>query len=184
MRRHQQFLPKVRINGKPSKAKPSCLQTFTAAIAILASSRPIRAPFLRVANSGSRESGLATNSLILCIDDEVLGLQIRKVVLERAGYQVLTAADGESGLNLFEKYAVDAVILDYFMPGMNGGEVAVQMRRARANVPIVLLSAYIDLPTDVVRSVDSILMKGDGPGILMEKVQELLASPGYEGKGR
>jgi CheY-like chemotaxis protein len=76
------------------------------------------------------------------------------------------------------------VILDYFMPGMNGGEVAVQMRRARANVPIVLLSAYIDLPTDVVRSVDSILMKGDGPGILMEKVQELLASPGYEGKGR
>jgi CheY-like chemotaxis protein len=62
------------------------------------------------------------------------------------------------------------------MPGMNGGEVAAQMRRTRAEVPILLLSAYIDLPTEVVQSVDFTLMKGDGPAVLMEKLQEMLAA--------
>jgi CheY-like chemotaxis protein len=119
---------------------------------------------------------VACNSVILCIDDETLGLQIRKVVLERAGYRVLTALDGASGLNLFNEHPVDAVILDYYMPGMNGGEVAAQMRRTRAQVPILLLSAYIDLPTEVVQSVDFTLMKGDGPAVLMEKLQEMLAA--------
>jgi CheY-like chemotaxis protein len=120
------------------------------------------------------------NSLILCIDDEALGLQIRKVVLERAGYRVLTALDGASGLNLFREHPVDAVILDYFMPGMNGGEVAAEMRRSRADIPILLLSAYINLPTEVVKSVDFTLLKGDRPETLMEKVQEMLDS--HQGK--
>jgi CheY-like chemotaxis protein len=120
------------------------------------------------------------NSLILCIDDEALGLQIRKVVLERAGYRVLTALDGASGLNLFREHPVDAVILDYFMPGMNGGEVAAEIRRSRADIPILLLSAYINLPTEVVKSVDFTLLKGDRPETLMEKVQEMLDS--HQGK--
>ena len=123
---------------------------------------------------------MPANSLILCIDDEALGLQIRKVVLERAGYRVLTALDGASGLNLFREHPVDAVILDYFMPGMNGGEVAAEMRRSRADIPILLLSAYINLPTEVVKSVDFTLLKGDRPETLMEKVQEMLDS--HQGK--
>lgn len=123
---------------------------------------------------------MPANSLILCIDDEALGLQIRKVVLERAGYRVLTALDGASGLNLFREHPVDAVILDYFMPGMNGGEVAAEIRRSRADIPILLLSAYINLPTEVVKSVDFTLLKGDRPETLMEKVQEMLDS--HQGK--
>lgn len=117
-----------------------------------------------------------TTSLILCIDDEAIGLQIRKSVLERAGYRVLTALDGASGLNLFSRHPVDAVVLDYYMPGMNGGEVAMEMRNARPDVPILLLSAYIDLPAEVVKLVDLILMKGDGPEILMARIQDLLDS--------
>jgi CheY-like chemotaxis protein len=114
-------------------------------------------------------------SLILCIDDEALGLQIRKVVLERVGYRVLTALDGVTGLTLFGEHPVDAVILDYAMPGMNGGQVAAAMRKMRINVPILLLSAYVNLPPDVIQSVDFTLMKGDRPEMLMEKVQEMLA---------
>jgi CheY-like chemotaxis protein len=123
---------------------------------------------------------VAVNSLILCIDDEALGLQIRRTVLERAGYRVLTALDGASGLSLFGQHPIDAVILDYYMPGMNGGEVAAEMRKTRAEVPILLLSAYINLPTDVVKSVDFTLLKGDRPETLMEKVQEMLDS--HQGK--
>ena len=62
--------------------------------------------------------------LILCVDDEVVGLRVRKILLERAGYRVLTAEDGRSGIDLFASEPVDAVVLDYAMPGMHGGEVA------------------------------------------------------------
>ncbi len=127
-------------------------------------------------NTGRNGYRVTAIPLILCIDDEALGLQIRKAVLERAGYRVVTAQDGNSGLNFFTGNTVDAVILDYSMPGMNGGEVAIAMRKSKAATPILLLSAYVDLPPEVVRSVSCILTKGDGPTTLIEKVQEMLAS--------
>ena len=68
---------------------------------------------------------------ILCIDDEVLGLEIRKVVLEREGYVVHTAADGPTGIHIFRQQTIDAVVLDFAMPGMNGGAVAVALREER-----------------------------------------------------
>ena len=73
----------------------------------------------------------AKTHLILCVDDEVVGLRVRKILLERAGYQVLTAADGHSGMELFATQPVDAVVLDYAMPGMHGGDVAKKMRQAK-----------------------------------------------------
>src|SRR5579859_5019110 len=69
--------------------------------------------------------------LILCVDDEVVGLRVRKILLERAGYEVLTAEDGNSGIELFATQPVDAVVLDYAMPGMHGGEVAKRMRQTK-----------------------------------------------------
>src|SRR5271170_11155 len=123
------------------------------------------------------ETGVVTaNPLILCIDDEALGLQIRKAVLEREGYRVLTALDGSSGLNLFFEEPVDGVILDYFMPGMDGGQVAVEMRKRRPEVPILLLSAYINLPAEVVQIVDFTVLKGEGPAELLTKVRRMLSS--------
>src|SRR5580693_5612050 len=115
-----------------------------------------------------------TGPLIMCIDDEALGLQIRKAVLERDGYRVLPALDGSSGLNLFAGEPVEGVILDYFMPGMDGGQVAVAMRRQRPEVPILLLSAYVNLPQDVVTMVDFTVLKGEGPTELLSKVRSML----------
>jgi CheY-like chemotaxis protein len=121
---------------------------------------------------------------ILCIDDEALGLQIRKAVLERAGYHVLTAIDGAAGLALFRKESVDGVVLDYYMPEMDGGTVAETMRRERPGIPIMLLSAYINLPTEVVRLADITLLKGEGPLELLEKLRLMLRSAGYSAAGR
>lgn len=115
-----------------------------------------------------------TGPLILCIDDEALGLQIRKAVLEREGYRVLTALDGSSGLNLFAGEPVEGVILDYFMPGMDGGQVATAMRKQRPEVPILLLSAYINLPPEVVQLVDFTVLKGEGPVELLARVRQML----------
>jgi CheY-like chemotaxis protein len=112
--------------------------------------------------------------LILCVDDERVGLQVRKLLLERAGYRVLTADDGPAGLEIFAAEQVDAVILDYSMPGMHGGEVAAKMRQIKPTVPILLLSAYVGLPVEVTSLVDLYMTKGQGAALLLKKLGSLL----------
>jgi CheY-like chemotaxis protein len=114
------------------------------------------------------------SNLILCVDDELVGLQIRKILLERAGYRVLTAPDGPLGLQIFAAEPVEAVVLDYSMPGMHGGEVALRMRQTKPQVPILLLSAYIGLPGEVTSLVDLYMTKGEGAPVLLEKLNSLL----------
>jgi CheY-like chemotaxis protein len=112
--------------------------------------------------------------LVLCVDDELVGLQVRKILLERAGYQVLTALDGPTGLEIFRVEPVEVVVLDYSMPGMHGGEVAAGMRQAKPKVPILLLSAYVDLSVEVTSLVDLYMTKGEGAPALLEKLDSLL----------
>lgn len=113
---------------------------------------------------------------ILCVDDEELGLQIRKAVLEVAGYSVSTAVNGPEGLDKFSSEPVDLVVLDYSMPMMHGGVVAAEMRSRRPEVPIIMLSAYVNLPTEVTRVVDCAILKGDGPELLLAKIREFLSA--------
>jgi CheY-like chemotaxis protein len=115
-------------------------------------------------------------SLILCVDDEQVGLHVRKVLLERAGYDVLTAPDGRAGLALFRGHPIDAVVLDYAMPGMDGGQVAEEMRRINPAVPILLLSAYLGLPPDVTRNVSVYMTKGEGAPALLGHLQRMLSA--------
>jgi CheY-like chemotaxis protein len=112
--------------------------------------------------------------LVLCVDDEHIGLQVRKLLLERAGYRVLTAKDGLAGLEILASEPIEAVILDYSMPGMHGGEVATRMRQIKPAVPILLLSAYVGLPPEVTSLVDLYMTKGEGAPVLLAKISSLL----------
>jgi CheY-like chemotaxis protein len=118
---------------------------------------------------------------ILCVDDEALGLQIRRAILELAGYRVLTALDGKAALVLFEGNPIDAVLLDYLMPEMNGGQVAAAMRRVKPEVPILLHSACVDLPKETIEIVDSTLSKGEGPETLLSRLKHLLEASQLRG---
>ncbi len=113
--------------------------------------------------------------LVLCVDDEAVGLRVRQILLERAGYQVLTADDGCTGLELFATHPVDAVVLDYSMPGMHGGDVARKMRQTKPKVPILLLSAYVDLPEEVTLLADVYMTKGEGAPALLDNLGNLLS---------
>ncbi len=113
---------------------------------------------------------------ILCIDDHLNGLIGRKMFLENHGYEVLEATGGDEGLKLFKSHSVDAVVLDYQMPGMNGDVVATKMKRAKSHVPIMLLSAYGPLPTSKLEAVDTFLSKSQPPQILLSTLQDLLNS--------
>jgi len=111
---------------------------------------------------------------ILCIDDHWSGLMGRKLLLENSGYEVLEASGGDEGLRLFRSHAVDAVVVDYQMPGMNGDVVAAKMKRINARVPIMLLSAYGPLPKSKLSSVDSFVSKSQPPNIMLSTLQNLL----------
>jgi len=113
--------------------------------------------------------------LVLCVDDETIGLEVRRMLLERAGYRVLTALDGSSGLDLFEREPVEAVVLDFSMPGMSGGEVAQRMRLVKPHVPILMLSAYTSLPPEVTKTVDLAMTKGEGAPALLKKLGSLVS---------
>ena len=122
-----------------------------------------------MANTGTRGA-------ILCVDDEALGLSIRKLLLEAEGYSVQTAVNGSQALSLFSSEQIDGVVLDYMMPGMNGDVVAGEMKRLKPTVPILMLSAYVDLPSETLRSVDKYITKSEPPHVLLEAVAELLSA--------
>jgi PAS domain S-box-containing protein len=118
-----------------------------------------------------------TRNVLLCIDDEPTGLSIRKLVLESVGYQVITAGSGAEGLHVFNERNVDAVVLDFYMPGLDGGQVAKRMRQLKPWVPILLLSAYVSLPEEVITCVDAYVTKGQPPAVLLDELSILMRSP-------
>jgi CheY-like chemotaxis protein len=111
---------------------------------------------------------------ILCVGDHWNGLISRKMLLESNGYNVLEATGGEDGLRLLLSHPVDAVVLDFQMPGMNGDVVAAKMKRAKSHIPIMLLSSFGPLPESKLEAVDIFLSKSEPPKVLLSKLQHLL----------
>lgn len=111
---------------------------------------------------------------ILCVDDEAIGLSVRKMLLESRGYRVFTAESGADALVLFSSEDLDLVVLDYLMPGMNGDAVARKMKDLRPDLPIIMFSAYLDLPSETLALVDRSVTKGEPPTVLLEAIAELL----------
>lgn len=82
---------------------------------------------------------------ILIIEDEKLVAQSIQTILESKGFQVEVAHDGETGAEYAELNIYDLLILDVMMPGLNGLQVARQVRANRCAVPILMLTAKSDL---------------------------------------
>ncbi len=111
--------------------------------------------------------------LILSVDDEAGVLYSRQKLLQAAGYDVLSAADGEQALDFFAAVPVDLVVLDYSMPGINGEQVARKIKADRPQLPIILVSGMLT-ETETLACVDSFFTKGEGPAALLEKIAQLL----------
>jgi CheY-like chemotaxis protein len=123
----------------------------------------------------SAESPMNMRPSILCIDDDESSLKIRKLLLEVSGYNVFTAVSGADGIKaLTEGIAVDLVLLDYLMPGLNGDEVAKRLKQNHPSLPIIMFSAFPELPDEALQSVDFFLQKGDDPVILLDRLAEMV----------
>ena len=113
------------------------------------------------------------SAVVLCIDDNEDILECEKAFLESFGYTVLTAASGSKGLELASEYSVDVVILDYFMPEMDGQEVAIAMRRLKPLVPIILLTGGVDIPPRTLSLVDALIAKNRLASQLLPAIAQL-----------
>ena len=80
---------------------------------------------------------------ILVVDDEMQIVKVLRAYLEKAGYQVLTAADGGAALAVFRQSRPDFVILDLNLPVLDGLDVCRSIRR-ESNVPILMLTARVE----------------------------------------
>ena len=86
---------------------------------------------------------------ILIVDDEPnLPHQLARY-LGKHGYEVMTAADGEAGLQALQKTAVDLLLLDVRLPKMSGLQVLAEVRRLDSDLPVIMLTAYGDVQTAV-----------------------------------
>ena len=112
---------------------------------------------------------------LLCVDDNQNSLKICKIILEDIGYKVLTASGAREGLEVFASSAIDAVILDYQMPEMNGELVAAEMKRTKPRVPILMLSGWGSLPESALLLVDEFVAKGDPVEFMLLAIQQLLS---------
>ena len=81
---------------------------------------------------------------ILLVDDNKSGLGARKVILEELGHRVTTAAGGEDALEHFSTAKFDLVITDHRMARMNGVELIRKIRAIRADIPVIMLSGYVE----------------------------------------
>ena len=94
--------------------------------------------------------------LVLCADDDADILVLLAIRLERAGFRVAQAADGEQALSLARELRPDVVVLDVMMPRLSGTEVLGALRgdESTAGMPVVLLSARAQ-EADVERGLDA-----------------------------
>jgi DNA-binding response OmpR family regulator len=112
---------------------------------------------------------------LLLVDDEEAIQMVYREEFEGDGYQVISALDGQSGLEKFKNENPDLVILDIQMPGMNGVEVLRQMKMINPLVPVILSSAYQEFKRDLgTWASDEYVVKSGNLDDLKETVRRLL----------
>ncbi|MGA9639944.1 MAG: response regulator [Terriglobales bacterium] len=116
------------------------------------------------------------SAVLLCIDSNLDVLGCEKAFLEAFGYTVLTAPSDSKGLELASVHSVDVVIVDYFMPEMNGQEFAIRMRRLKPKAPIIMLSAAVDVPKQALKLVNAFVQKDQLASHLLPAIAQLQES--------
>ena len=88
-----------------------------------------------------REDG-KRRGLILVVDDERSNLDSLRRILEKAGWEVLTAQNGVEGLDIVRQRAVELVLTDLRMPGMDGVDLLRSVKALAPETEVVLMTAY------------------------------------------
>jgi CheY-like chemotaxis protein len=107
---------------------------------------------------------------LLCIDDRPQILEIRKASLESQGYSVKFASNGYDAIKALEEASASAVLLEYKQEGMDAEAIACHIKQRFPSLPIILLSAYCEMPQRILWLVDEYVMKSE----LMERLTPII----------
>lgn len=88
--------------------------------------------------------GKKMTKTILVVEDEISIATLLQYNLEKAGFQVITANDGQDGLNKAVEQRPDLIVLDLMLPKLDGMEVCKELRMQKINIPIIMLTARDD----------------------------------------
>ena len=119
-------------------------------------------------------------STILIIEDEPELVKVLRDYLEKAGFKVETAYRGDTGLSLWEQKQPDLVLLDLNLPGMDGLDVAREIRR-KADTPIIMLTARVEEMDQLIGlelGADDYITKPYSPRLVVAKVRAVLRREG------
>ncbi len=112
------------------------------------------------ASPPSRPISRVQSGLVLLVDDEPSVRETASKLLARLGYQVLCAADGDQAIHLFRIQArrITGVILDLTMPHLDGVQTLAELRRIRADIPVIISSGYNE--KDVLHRFEGLQLNG------------------------
>jgi CheY-like chemotaxis protein len=114
-----------------------------------------------------------SKAVILCVDDEPNSLVLRKLVLEKAGYEVITANSAALALDVLTSRQVNLVLSDQLMPGQTGTELARQIKGRWPAIPVILISGVNEIPVDA-DIADLFMSKVEGPVTMCRNVNDVL----------
>ena len=123
------------------------------------------------------------NAKVLIADDEAHILHVVSMKLRNAGFEVITAMDGEEALELCKTERPDLVITDFQMPFLSGLELCKQLRRREEtrHIPAMMLTArgFDITPEEMAEAkISAVLAKPFSPREVLQKVRDLLADVG------
>ena len=113
------------------------------------------------------------------MDDEDNPLVLRKLVLEKAGYEVITARSADEALAALASRHIDLVLSDHLMPGVTGAELAHEIKSTFPATRFILISGVNDIPAHA-DSADAFVSKVEGPDKLCREVAAVLRPRGEE----
>ena len=118
---------------------------------------------------------------LLVVEDELMLLDLLKMLFEDEGYTVLTAMDGEQAINVFQAYrdSIALVLSDMGLPRLGGWEVFQRLREMNPNVQVILASGFVDAAVreDMMkRGAADVLQKPYVPQLILDLVRKTLDS--------
>ena len=113
---------------------------------------------------------MADNGTLLCIHRDPAQLSL----LQDNGYELVTATSGSEGLRLLMTRPVDAIVIEYHLGLLDGAVVASEIKKAKPQIPIVMLADHLELPDGALKSVDALVTKADGAHFLLATVRFIL----------
>jgi DNA-binding NtrC family response regulator len=108
---------------------------------------------------------------VWCLDDRPQVLALRKATLESRGYRVKTASSGYTAMKILKERSAVAVLLEYKQEGMDAEALACLIKQRFPDLPIILLSAYSEIPERILWLVDEYVMKSELPERLVPIIE-------------